>query len=106
MNDERFGLNAGRAISSVTALLSKQSIISSLSAQKAPKYVLSLILASLTEGRIRRGHALIISLLADLLAPALGSALTVQERQSGFYQLRCDAEIVVRQIGQDRETIL
>src|SRR6266446_109449 len=51
-------------------------------------------------------HARWDLLRAHLLVPALGAALTVQERQSGVDQLRCEAHFVVRQVRQNREPVL
>src|SRR6266853_6265112 len=45
-------------------------------------------------------------LRVHLLAPALGAARAVQERQSSVDQLWREADFVVREIRQDRQTIL
>src|SRR5215218_4679499 len=46
------------------------------------------------------------SLFLDLIRPALRSALPVEEREDGASEVRREEHVVVRDIGQNRESVL
>src|SRR6266545_2476256 len=90
--------------SGVSTVCDAVSVMGFLSMSRSCLYLLIVFVFSMVRRRWRLGGR--VSLPVHLLAPALGAARAVQERQSGVGHLRCDAHFVMCHVRQYRQVIL